>query len=377
MPLARPGMMWGVYNAGAQTLQVFPQLNEMFFRQPPNAPIDVPAGEVVRVMCFDWHVWVPGYLLSPSPPPPPNPCAVANVLDLLSVSPTGAYSSRKLHSTYAGAAMRVWRASDTQQQDIGFNASCDLDTNALLTFCAGTNCVIAKWYDQSGNGNDLIAFAGANNGPIVVTGGALAATIGGKVANTAGSDWLQVNTAAMTGNTEGTVFAVANATSGGAGSSIASWWRVPALFGEASANSNGLAVNIGFMQGGTLYNQPSVVYTRYSGAWLSTFTDFYATVHYSFGQNAIFAYRYKNADAPPYKGYVNGGTPGTNAFTGGGDAPTTMELGSGGNQGGTYQFVGMIGELLTFATELSLTDANTLGGNQATYWSLSWTTITL
>jgi hypothetical protein len=65
-----------------------------------------------------------------------------------------AYSLRLLDSDYTGSAIRVRRASDNTEQDIGFDGNGDLDTSALATFCAGTDGFVKVWYDQSGNSND-------------------------------------------------------------------------------------------------------------------------------------------------------------------------------------------------------------------------------
>jgi hypothetical protein len=65
-----------------------------------------------------------------------------------------AYSLRKLDKDYTGDAIRVRRASNNTEQDIGFDANGDLDTSALATFCSGTDGFVKTWYDQSGNGND-------------------------------------------------------------------------------------------------------------------------------------------------------------------------------------------------------------------------------
>ena len=65
-----------------------------------------------------------------------------------------AYSLRLLDSTYTGSAIRVRRASDNAEQDIGFDDN-DLDTSALATFCSGTDGFVKTWYDQSGNANDV------------------------------------------------------------------------------------------------------------------------------------------------------------------------------------------------------------------------------
>ena len=61
-----------------------------------------------------------------------------------------AYSLRQLDVDYAGSAIRVRRASDNAEQDIGFDGNGDLDTTALATFCSGTDGFVKVWYDQAG-----------------------------------------------------------------------------------------------------------------------------------------------------------------------------------------------------------------------------------
>ena len=72
----------------------------------------------------------------------------------IATAPTGAYSFRKLLPAYGGSALRLLRASDSQQQDIGFVGN-DFDTGSATTFCNATTCTLVKWYDQSGNARDL------------------------------------------------------------------------------------------------------------------------------------------------------------------------------------------------------------------------------
>ena len=67
----------------------------------------------------------------------------------------GAYSVRLLRAAYSGSCLRVRRASDNAEQDIGFDGSGNVDSNAISTFCSGTNGFLRKWYDQSGNANDV------------------------------------------------------------------------------------------------------------------------------------------------------------------------------------------------------------------------------
>ncbi len=73
-----------------------------------------------------------------------------------------AYSLRKLRSAYSGSAIRVRRASDNTEQDIGFNVFGELDTVSLASFCSGTNGFVKTWYDQSGNANDATQTTAAN-----------------------------------------------------------------------------------------------------------------------------------------------------------------------------------------------------------------------
>ena len=80
-----------------------------------------------------------------------------------------AYSLRLLSSTYTGDAIRVRRASDNTEQDIGFVDN-ELDTSTLTSFCSGTNGFVKTWYDQSGNGYDATQTTAANQPQIVSSG---------------------------------------------------------------------------------------------------------------------------------------------------------------------------------------------------------------
>jgi hypothetical protein len=83
-----------------------------------------------------------------------------------------AYSLRLLRTAYTGNAIRVRRASDNTEQDIGF-VSNELDTSALTTFCSGTNGFVKTWYDQSGNARDATQTSAANQPQIVSSGSVL------------------------------------------------------------------------------------------------------------------------------------------------------------------------------------------------------------
>jgi hypothetical protein len=90
---------------------------------------------------------------------------------VLAVAPsTAAYSLRKLRNAYAGSAIRVRRSSNNAELDIGFTASGDLDTAALLAFVGGGNGFVRTWYDQSGNGRNATQTTAGSQPQIVSNG---------------------------------------------------------------------------------------------------------------------------------------------------------------------------------------------------------------
>ena len=98
------------------------------------------------------------------------------LLDSITASVKGAYALRTLRAAYAGPAVRVRRASDSAEQDIGFAAGA-LDTAALLAFCGAGDGFVTKWYDQSGLGQDMAQAVAAQQPRIVVAG--VVHTLGG------------------------------------------------------------------------------------------------------------------------------------------------------------------------------------------------------
>lgn len=81
--------------------------------------------------------------------------AFTGVLDGLP-SISAAFSVRRLASSYTGPILRVRRSSDNSEQNIGYDASGNLDTVSLTSFCGSGSCFIRTWYDQSGNGDDAV-----------------------------------------------------------------------------------------------------------------------------------------------------------------------------------------------------------------------------
>jgi hypothetical protein len=90
-----------------------------------------------------------------------------------------AYSLRLLNSAYTGNCIVVQKRATSDTLAIGFSSGY-LDTAAIATFCSGTDCDVRRWYDQSGNGRDVVQNTGTNQ-PNIYTSGALQ-EIGGKKA---------------------------------------------------------------------------------------------------------------------------------------------------------------------------------------------------
>jgi hypothetical protein len=84
-----------------------------------------------------------------------------------------AYSLRLLDSSYSGNAIKVRRASDNTEQDIGF-VNNELDTSSLEAFCSGTDGFVTTWYDQSGNANNASQTTAASQPKIVSSGTTIA-----------------------------------------------------------------------------------------------------------------------------------------------------------------------------------------------------------
>jgi hypothetical protein len=103
-------------------------------------------GEIYNSTWWGDEDWSANSLKIDSAPPG---FAFTGILDTYTGA-AAAYSVRKLSSTYTGAALRVRRVSDGTEQDIGFNASNELDTDALTAFVNGGAGFVSKWYDQSG-----------------------------------------------------------------------------------------------------------------------------------------------------------------------------------------------------------------------------------
>lgn len=90
------------------------------------------------------------------------PSSSSYVLDIGGLTGAlGAYSLRKLRSAYTGNCIRVRRASDNAEADIGFSDDW-VQKSAVSAHCGSSDGFVVVFYDQSGNGNDVTASTSGN-----------------------------------------------------------------------------------------------------------------------------------------------------------------------------------------------------------------------
>jgi hypothetical protein len=82
----------------------------------------------------------------------------------------GAYSFRKLSSTYTGYCARIHRASDAAKLDVGF-VNDYINIQAVIDFIGNEDASCNFIYDQSGNGLHLTSDPHGNRGPDIMEGG--------------------------------------------------------------------------------------------------------------------------------------------------------------------------------------------------------------
>ena len=92
-------------------------------------------------------------------------------------------TTRALYANYSGPLYQVYRSSDATTLDIGvMSVGGYANASAQDSFCANTQCIISKIYDQSPQHNDLLIEGGGGANPnndIGAPADALAVTAGG------------------------------------------------------------------------------------------------------------------------------------------------------------------------------------------------------
>ena len=261
-------------------------------------------------------------------------------LDSLSASSAAAYSTRKLRSAYAGQCMNVRRSSDNATQDIGFVNNV-LDTASLLTFVGANNGFVTKWYDQSGNGFDVLQATAVNQPQIVASG--VVQTQGSKPSILFNGTTQFLATAASVATTVQSANAVILPTAFPVQAEI--------IRQEATVSGSlwGLRTSL------TLYNfiLASAAPGALGGTATSVFQIFTGT--FNNGTNAAV--------------YVNGTSVATNTSTPNGGANGI--IGVGASSGGSEYWTGNITEITAFNTAMSTADRQFLEHNQESFYSIT------
>src|SRR5215475_5539741 len=293
-----------------------------------------------------------GIVVSVNVEPLPSPFVF--LLDLIGTAATTGFSTRKIRSAYAGSALRVRRSSDNAEQDIGFVSNL-LDTSSLTSFVGANNGFIVTWYDQSGNGHDLMQSTAANQ-PQIVASGVVDTTIGAKPT----IHFLVGSGTVLTTNVSiGTAGIWTSAYTSMCIAQITNFSTPAALYAAPlMQDSNGytytcstqIAAN-GFDSG--LYNDTTV-----------------ANVSASAGTSYVVMGK---GSGSTYNVYANGGAGGSASQA------ATLNPSAGflsiGQGFGTPTLDGYVNEVVTFNTNLSSADLNLLGANMATRAGVTWSSI--
>ena len=258
--------------------------------------------------------------------------AASLVLD--SLSPAAAYSpARQILTAYSGPLIRVRRASDNVEADIGFGVDGLLDTAALAAHCGAAIGYLTKWYDQSGNGHDLANAETAKQWRVY--SGTAAYT-----RNTKPAFWSTVTTGYMT---VATGFTYTELTSCG----LAQW----------------SLANAGLYQFGSINVGGSVSFTTVLRA-LAHVSQGAATIAHATGTFNQISAIIKAAGRRIWKD----GTEGTAAV----DVSTLNQSNTGLTVGAfnttTYGMAGYFGDQVFFTRELNDTDRQAIEAEQKAFW---------
>lgn len=145
-----------------------------------------------------------------------------------------AYSMRKLRTAYAGSAVRIRESGGDTELDVGFDSNGDFDTAAAEAHCGANNGFVTKWYDQSGNGNDLVQTTAAAQ-PKIVNAGTVVAFNGKPTISFDGTDdFLQHGPITQMANDYTvSVFTVCHIPATPAGSEVVMYWMWDAQSGQS------------------------------------------------------------------------------------------------------------------------------------------------
>ena len=260
--------------------------------------------------------------------------ASGKVLDGIS-NVVGAYGMHILKTGYAGNCCLVRRSSDDGEAAIGFDGNGDFDSAAFATHVGAGDGFIKTWYDQSGNGRNATQATAASQPQIIVSG------MNGKPSPT------------FDGINDGLTYT--------GGLSIAqpcSFIGVGSLTDAADANAHFLS---GFNYVTAFYAQSSA-WKMYSGSVL--------TGSATNTNDNVFSGIFNGASSV---GRVNGvsvvsGNPGAFGYN------THIIIGATW-AGTATPWYGEICTVIVLDAALPIADHNSMGDSLATYYGITWTTV--
>lgn len=263
----------------------------------------------------------------------------SGVIDQVGVSAQVAFGTRKLRSAYAGSALRVRRSSDNAELDIGFTASGDLNTTALLAHCGAGQGYVVTWYDQSGNGNDVTQ-ATALAQPQIVIGGSVHAINGKSAVNFDGLSWALLRTGATLN------MGVINSVNS------------PGSFGAVRTIARHLNGTSGV-----------VWYLRIDAAATMLFVKDVTGISSGVVSAVPMVHTGVRTDGTNSVIYINGTSSGTASIMSTGATVGNFAIGQ--HPAGGQNYLGNISEVVIFSADLTTTQRQTLEQNQGTYFGIT------
>jgi hypothetical protein len=274
-----------------------------------------------------------------------------SVLDRLSVAAAGSWSLRKMRNGYVGNAVRVRRSNDNAEADIGFklygarSTAYWVDETALLAHVGANSGFVTTWYDQSGNGRNLVQATAARQPQIVNSG----------VINSLGSfPTLSFGTnqsldSAATGNVFIQEYYMYNCVfdkkTGGGG--------FPKLLGIAGGGGTGRFTYL-------LFDNPYTLYAK-TGVY-----DFAASTNLNINTDYVYSFVRNNTTSTQY---ANGSSIGSMNNIDLGDSTSTNPFTIGAQGGSTI--LADVSEITVFSSGLSNTDRLILERNQGSTYGIS------
>jgi hypothetical protein len=268
----------------------------------------------------------------------------AGTLDNITGSAAATYSLRRVDADYTGFAIQV-RRSDGNTSNIGFTASGDLNTAALLTFVGAGNGFVTTWYDQSGNGRNATQTGNLTRQPQIVTNGVLE-TQDGRAAVKLATSVLNLTTSI--GFTSG------NGYVGAVGSQLSSQLNAPVV-------SYGSGMYLGFLGTSSVafrYRNPDAAFSGppASDSW---------SVNNPLNTSTLMSYAINGtADV---KNYINGSLVWNDTQA----TSFNSVIAIGGDHSGQWNTNGRVQEVVIFNSAFGTTDRQTLEINQGLYYDTS------